>query len=192
MSGTYPSTPGFRSTAPRSINRNYKSESQSGRVQVRNRGGQQWAFTLRYNPISRSRFAPVDAFVTDQDGQLETFQIVLPVLSDSSGDPSGTMRANGSASVGATSLSVDGFTGTLKAGDFFKFASHSKVYKATADRNGSGSLSFKPSLKSAVADNEIITYSDVPFTVRLANDLQEFSTGADQLFRYEVDMIEAI
>lgn len=192
MSGTYPSSPGFRSTKLRSINRNYSSETTSGREQVRNKGGQQWAFTASYNPISRTRFAPVDAFITNQDGRLETFQIVLPVLSSASGDISGTMQANGAASIGATSLAVDGHSDTLKAGDFFKFANHSKVYKATADRDGAGTLSFKPALVAAVADNEIISYDSVPFTVRLANDVQEFRTAADQLFRYEVDLIEAI
>jgi hypothetical protein len=87
---------------------------------------------------------------------------------------------------------VDGFTGALKAGDVFKFANHSKVYMATADRSGTGSLSFQPALVSAVSDNEAIAHNDVQFTVRLANDVQEYSISTGLHYGYEVDFIEAI
>ena len=87
---------------------------------------------------------------------------------------------------------MDGITGILKAGDLIKFANHSKVYMITADRNGSGFLTFYPGLVAAVINNEVITYNNVPITARLANDVQEFSVGTDLYYSYEVDMIEAI
>lgn len=190
MSGTFPSSPGFRAINMRGINRNYVSETTSGRRQARNRGGQQWAFTAQFPPMKRSTFNPILAFVTNQDGAFETFQIVLPELSDASGSVSGSVLANGAASIGDTSLNIDGITGTLASGDFFKFANHSKVYMATADRAGAGSLSFKPPLVAAVADNEAITYDSVPFTVRLENDVQEFDGGVGGIYGFELDMVE--
>jgi len=102
------------------------------------------------------------------------------------------MLSSAAGSIGDTSIAVDGITGTLNVGDVFKFANHNKVYWATADRAGSGTLSFQPALVSAVLDNEVITYDNVPFTVRLANDVQEFSIATDLHSSYEVDFIEAI
>jgi hypothetical protein len=75
-------------------------------------------------------------------------------------------------------VAIDGLTinitGIIKRGDFFKFAGHSKVYQADADisSNGSGqaTLTFFPALLAAVADNEALTSSSVPFTLILDAD----------------------
>ena len=74
----------------------------------------------------------------------------------------------------------------------FKFANHNKVYMATADLAGAGTLSFQPALVASVSDNEILTHDDVPFTVRLNNDVQEYGISTDLTYSYEVDFIEAI
>lgn len=192
MSGTFPSSPGIRQATPRNRNFNNRSESVSGREQVRNRGGQRWEFTLQFPPMKRATWAPIDAFLTDQEGGLDTFQIVLPELSDSSGSASGTALTNATGAIGATSIAVDGFTGSLKAGDFIKFASHEKVYKLTADRSGAGTMSFKPGLVAAVANNEGITYNSVPFTVRQSGDVQEWEAGIGGIFNFELDIREAL
>jgi hypothetical protein len=169
-----------------------RSQAVSGRTQTRKVGGQRFEFTAKFPPMKRATFAPIDAFIESQEGSLDTFQIVLPVLSDSSGSATGTARAAAAGSVGDSTISVDGFTGTLKAGDVFKWSGHSKVYKVISDRDGAGTLSFFPALVAAVADNEVITYNDVPFTVRLNNDIQEFGGGIGSVFSYELDMIEAL
>jgi hypothetical protein len=83
----------------------------------------------------------------------------------------------GTASAGDTSVTVDGMTGTLKAGDFIKFNGHSKVYMVVADATasaGSATLTIEPPLRENLSDNEVITYDGVEFTVRLTNDVQEF------------------
>lgn len=191
MSGTFPSI-GWRAANLRGQNFNYSSESKSGRKQVRNRGGHRWQFTAVFPPMTRSAFSPVMAFIESQEGMLGTFQVTIPILSSTSGTVSGTAAASASASVGAKSVSIDGITGTLKAGNFVKFANHSKVYMLTADRAGDGSMAFTPALVAAVADNEVVTYTDVPFTVRITNDVQEYPANTAVHFNYEVDMEEAI
>ena len=192
MSGTYPTSPVFTSANFRSEFFNLSSQTISGRTQVRNIGGQRFTFTAAYPPMTRGEFSPVMGFIMAQRGMAETFTIVLPEISSSSGSVSGTMLSSAAGSIGDTSIAVDGFTGTLKAGDVFKFANHTKVYMATADRSGSGSLSFQPALVEAVSDNETVTYDDVPFTVRLNNDVQEYGIATDLSYSYEVDFIEAI
>ena len=69
-------------------------------------------------------------------------------------------------------------TGTLKAGDYIKFASHNKVYMVVADVTADGSneatLTIEPPLITALADDSAVTYDNVPFTVHLTSDIQEF------------------
>lgn len=192
MSGTYPTAPVFNSVNFTSEFFNLSSQTISGRTQVRNIGGQRFTFTASYPAMTRAEFSPVQGFLMAQRGMAETFTIVLPEVSSSSGSVVGTILAGAVASIGDTSIALDGFTGTLKAGDVFKFANHNKVYMATADLAGAGTLSFQPALVASVSDNEILTHDDVPFTVRLNNDVQEYGISTDLTYSYEVDFIEAI
>lgn len=192
MSGTYPTTPIFSTVGFRSVNYNLSSQSISGRTQVRNIGGQRFEFSAQYTRMTRSEFAPILVFTMAQRGSAETFTIVLPQISSKSGDASGTILVNGAADIGATTVGVDGVTGTLKAGDMIKFANHTKVYMLTADRAGNGNISIQPALRVAVPNDNAVTFDSVPFTVRLNNDIQEFNLGSASLVDYEIDMIEAV
>ena len=117
---------------------------------------------------------------------------MLPEVSNSSGSVVGTMVTNAIGAIGDTSIAVDGFTGALKAGDVIKFTGHDKIYMATADRSGTGSLSFQPALVSGVSNNTTISHNNIAFTVRLANDVQEYEISTGLHYKYEVDFIEAI
>jgi hypothetical protein len=192
MSGTYPASPIFASVGFKSVYYNLSSQSLSGRTQVRNIGGQRFEFSASYSRLLRSEFTPVLAFVMSQRGMAETFSIVLPEISSTSGTASGTVRTNGTSPIGDKTIAVDGFTGLLKAGDVIKFASHSKVYMVTQDRDGAGDLSIEPGLEVAVANNIVITYNDVPFLVRLNNDIQEYNIGSASLVDFDVDFIESV
>ncbi len=161
-------------------------------MQVRSIGAQKWSFTAKYNDLTRDEFAPVFAFIMTLGGQLTSFDIVPPVISSTSGNATGTVLANGAHTIGDTTITVDGLTGTLKAGDFIKFANHSKVYMVTADRTGGGTLSIQPGLLSSVADDEEITYNNVTFKMRLDNDVQEFGLSGFDRYSYDVDMVEVI
>ena len=191
MSGTYPTTPEFQAINVTSRHSNVSSETISGRTQVRSLGGQRFAFSAKYNPMTRAEFQPVFAFVTSQQGRLGSFSIVPPVIGSTSGTATGTALANGGDAIGSTTVTVDGFTGTIKAGDFVKFA-HSKVYMVTADRDGAGDISIEPALVADVSDNEEMVFNDVIFTMRLANDTQEYSLSSNEYYEYEIDMIEVL
>ena len=191
MAGTYPTTPEFQAVNLKSTHNNLKSTTISGRVQVRTIGGQKWEFSAKYNPMTRAEFQPVFAFVTSQQGSLGTFTIVPPVVGSTSGTATGTALVNGATGVGATSVPVDGFTGTIKAGDFIKFG-HTKVYMVTADIDGAGNISIEPALVTAVSDDKAMTYNDVAFTMRLRNDIQQYGISRFEYYTYEVDMEEVL
>lgn len=192
MSGTYPASPVFNGVGFNSVHYNLSSTSVSGRTQVRNIGGQRFEFSATYPALTRAEFAPVMAFIMAQRGMAETFTIVLPEISTKSGNASGTVQTVGADAIGETSIAIDGLSGTLKAGDVIKFANHTKVYMIVSDLTGPGTLSIQPGLRQATANDTVITYDNVPFSVRLNNDVQEYDLGLSSLVNYEVDFIEAI
>jgi hypothetical protein len=59
-----------------------------------------------------------------------------------------------------------------------------------ADGSGSGTLTFEPPLRTAVIDDTALVYDNVDFTVRLRNDVQEYSFVTNNLYKYEIDLIE--
>lgn len=195
MSGTYPTTPEFRSIGFSSEQKTITSTTDSGKMFAVQVDGQRFKFSASYPPMNRSEFAPVIAFIMKQRSQKETFQIALPDLKNAKGDVSGTVLVNGSHSAGDTTIDVDGMTGTIKAGDFVKFAGDTKVYMIVADATasaGAATLTIEPPLRNALADDAAVTYDGVEFTVRLTNDVQTFNTGDLDIYRFEVDFIEAL
>jgi len=195
MAGTYPTSPEFASIGFSSEQKTITSTTDSGKMFAVQVDGQRFKFSASYPPMNRSEFAPVYAFIMKQRSQKETFQIALPDLKNAKGDVSGTVTVSGSHSAGDTTIDITGITGTLKAGDFIKFG-HSKVYMVVEDATGDSStdatITIEPPLRTALSNAESVTYDDVQFTVRLTNDVQEFNTGDLDLYRFEVDFIEAL
>ena len=199
MSGTFPiSNAKFESLGIKSIQNTIISKSQSGKKLARQIDGQRFGFTARIITAKRSDvYGELMAFIIKQRSGKENFTIIPPEVEDARGTASGT--PHGTASAGATSITLGGTgTGTLKAGDFIKFANHDKIYMVVADQSdiSTGSLTIEPPLTTAVSSSNI-TYDNVPFTVHLTNDMQEFGVvGADKdgnaLYQYEFDVEEAL
>jgi len=199
MAGAFPiSTAQFTSLGIKSIQNTIISKSVSGKKLARQIDGQRWGFTARVITAKRSDvYGELMAFIVKQRSGKENFTIVPPEVEDARGTASGT--PNGTASAGATSITLGGTgTGTLKAGDFIKFASHDKVYMVVADQSdiSTGSLTIEPPLTTAITNSDI-TYDNVPFTVHLTNDIQEFGVvGSDKdgnaLYQFEIDVEESL
>jgi len=200
MSGTFPSTPTTSSVSISSQQNTIVSTTVSGRRQARQIDGQRFKLTLSFPIMTRSEFAPILAFIMKQRSQLESFQYTPATMASSNGVASGVIRVNGAISAGVNSVAIDGManstSGIFKAGDFFRFTGQNKVYMCVADvssnGSGQGTLTFEPPLRTGVADNAILIYSSVDFTVGLTNDVQEFRVGTENYFQYEVDLIEVL
>ena len=199
MSGTFPSSPAFNSLIVKSIQPTFVSRTISGRRQARQIAGQYFTMTATFPPMTRTEFAPIDAFIMKQRGQYESFTLVLPVLSTGLGSPAGTPLIRGASQTGRT-LATDGWSAGVvifKAGDYIKL-DHDKVYKVVADVTSNASASadtpiiIEPALITSPSDNSAITHTNIPFTVSLTTGVQEYTTGAGGLFSYEVDFEEAL
>ena len=188
----YPTSPTPSGIKITSISPTPVSVSHSLKRQVRSRGGQRWLIELTYPPLTRADFAPLWAFSNSQDGQYTTFDLAPPVYGSTSGSASGTALVDNASgySAGDSTIAVDGFTGTLKAGDFIKFASHDKIYQLTAD--ATTSMTIHPNLVASIADDEVITYDSVQFTVAFADDKQDMSAGADGFVSYKASFVEVV
>ena len=199
MAGAFPiSTAKFTSLGIKSIQNTIISKSVSGKKLARQIDGQRWAFTIKIITAKRSDvYGDLMAFIVKQRSGKENFTIVPPEIEDARGTASGT--PNGTASAGATSITLGGSgTGTLKAGDFIKFASHDKIYMVVADQSdiSTGTLTIEPPLTTAVSSSDI-QFDNVPFTVHLTNDIQEFgAVGNDKdgnlLYQFELDVEETL
>ena len=187
---SYPTIPAFNAINLSSNNPTLFSEAVNGRMQSRKIGGQKWSFTASYAPMIRDQFNPVFAFTVAQNGRHGVFTVVPTEISNTSGTASGTV-ATSATSKGVTSVAVTGLAGVLKAGDVVKFTGHDKVYMLTADRSGDGAMAFTPALVEAVGSEQVV-YNNVPFTVRLANDVQSYQVSSGMFFKYEVDFVEAL
>ena len=188
---SYPITPKFSAVNLESDSPTLFSETVSGRMQSRKIGGQKWRFSASYPAMTRAEFQPVWAFVIAQQGRHGVFTVIPTEIANTSGTATGSPTCT-AAAIGDTSVTITGLTGDLKAGDFVKFAGHDKVYMLTADRSGNGAVSIEPALVDAITTNEQMVFNDVPFTVRLANDIQTYNTGVGGLYEYEVDFVEAL
>ena len=199
MSGAFPiSTAKFESLGIKSIQNTIISKTVSGKKLARQIDGQRWGFTARVITAKRSDvYGDLMAFIVKQRSGKENFTIIPPEVEDARGTASGI--PHGTASAGDTSITLGGTgTGTLKAGDMIKFANHDKVYMVVADQSdiSTGSLTIEPPLTTAVSSSDI-QYDNIPFTVHLTNDIQEFGVvGADKdgnaLYQFEFDVEESL
>ena len=206
MSGAFPiSNSKFQSLGIRSIQNTIISKSISGKKLARQVDNQRFGFTARIITAKRSDvYGELMAFIVKQRSGKENFTIIPPEIEDARGTETGTVLVNGVHAIGDTTIAMDGFAGDgagrFKAGDFLKFASHDKVYMVVADATSSSNAStvtIEPPLITALADNSVVTYDNVPFTVHLTNDIQEFGVaGADKdgalLYQFEFDVEESL
>jgi hypothetical protein len=200
MSGTFPISPKASSVSISSNQNTIVTTTASGRRQARQIDSQKFRLTVKFPIMSRTEFAPITAFVMKQRSQMESFTYSPPTISTTAGSATTTILLNGSISSGVTTCSIDGMTnsqsGVLKAGDYFRFTGQNKVYMCVADvssnGSGQGTLTFEPPLRTAVADNAVIIYSNVDFTVGLTGDIHEYNISTENYFQYEIDLIEVL
>ena len=206
MSGAFPiSSAKFATLGIKSIQNTIISKSVSGKKLARQIDNQRFGFTIRIVTGTRSDvYGELMAFIMKQRSSKENFTIIPPEIEDARGNETNTVLVNGVHAVGDTTIAMDGHHNdnphAFKAGDFIKFASHSKVYMIVADVQASSNAStvtIEPPLLQTVADDSIVTYDNVPFTVHLTTDIQEFGvSGADNdgklYYEYQFDVEETL
>jgi len=206
MAGAFPiATAKFETMGISSIQSTIISKSINGKKLSRTIDNQRFSFTAKVIIGKRSDiYGSLMAFIMKQRSGKENFTIIPPEVEDARGNESGTVLVNGVHAVGDTTIAMDGHnndgTHKFRAGDFLKFASHNKVYMVVADVQASSNAStvtIEPPLLTALVNDSVVTYDNVPFTVHLTNDIQEFGvvgTAKDGalLYQFEFDVEETL
>jgi hypothetical protein len=201
MSGTYPATPEFTSVDFKINTPTQVTETVNGRKRRSGFGVSYYTFTGKYASLTPSQAATVTSFIAKQYGQLESFQIVLPRISQNKAadyaQAVGNAKVKTAATKGAFSVALKGLganKAVFKAGDYFKFAGHSKVYMVTdditSDGAGEATLFFSAKLVVNVVVDELLTINAVPFTVILDQDVDEFTVANGGMTNIEVSFRE--
>tara|TARA_R110001606_G_scaffold8472_3_gene37386 strand:- start:152 stop:772 length:621 start_codon:yes stop_codon:yes gene_type:complete len=206
MSGAFPiSSAKFETLGIKSIQNTLISKSASGKKFARQIDGQRWAFTASIITAKRSDvYGELMAFIVKQRSGKENFTIIPPEIEDARGSETGTVLVNGNQSAGDTTITMDAFAGDgagrFKAGDFIKFASHTKVYMVVADVTSSSNaatVTIEPPLVANITNDSVVVYDNVPFTVYLIGDAQQFGAvdtdkDGNLYYKFELDVEEAL
>ena len=150
--------------------------------QVAKYTGSVWQTTVTLPPMKRADAGAWQSFYMQLNGRFGTFLLGDPDAKTIQGSATGTMSASADQDVGAYDITVDGLNASqstaFKKGDYVQFgsASASKLHMIVADisTNGSGeaTLQIEPPLKTAITNNDVITYSNTKAVMRMdANDL---------------------
>lgn len=197
MSGTMPTVQLPASATLTSFQPTRVSESHSLKRQARTSGAQRWAIAFQWAPMARSIFMQFFAFFTAQRGQADSFTCTLAGHTAPLGTWAGAPVVNGAGQTGRV-VNLLGFTasqtGICKAGDIFKFSSHSKVYMVTADATSTAgglvALSIEPALIASPANAEALVTSNVPFTVARVSDTLDMALTPGLLTPLAVTVVE--
>lgn len=194
----FPVTTGFTAVDFKVINPNIVSETNSGKIRRVGQGTSYYSWTAKFPSMTPRDFGPIAGFVAQGFGQLYSFTIILPEISYSKTiNQSVAPTTVGTIPAGAVNVAVTGCSissEVLRAGDFFKFNNHSKVYQATVNCNsnssGNATLYFAGTTVSNVPAGTGLTITSVPFTAILAESEQDYTIEIGGIASMTLEMRE--
>jgi len=177
------------------------SITQSLNRTVSDKGGQRWAITFNYAPLSRELFAPIWTFLIKQRGRFGRFSIALPqqeARGSLSTQSNLQLRAKSTLTKG-NQLVIKNFvanaSNVIRQGDYFRIGSGSKVYIAcedySADSNGDVTVTTYPNITNPVAVDDIIYFEPV-FTVSLESDNLDANVPNTNNSNFTVSFVEVV
>lgn len=184
--GQFPQTPSFQSVNFKINTPVITSETNAGKLRRVAQGHSYYTFEVKYPSVTASQLGEVNGFCATALGPMYSFEIVLPELSTSkaTNTSANNVATTGTVTVGQRWVNLTG-TGVnntliLKAGDFFRFNTHSKMYMVTQDVTTSGSgtanVQFSGAAVSSVTSGTRIWTNGVPFTMVLDSPEQTFES----------------
>lgn len=177
-----------------------RTQSISGRTQVRSFGGQLWSATITMPSMTENSLRKIYGFLIKQRGGRNTFTIAPKNLQNVG---NGTITASTTEDIKATTSSAQKLVGSTSvemtnqnkffAGDIIKFSNHTKAYMITADQGSDDTIFFEPGLTTAITDSHnVLSGSNFELTVRLLNDDFTYTLDESGIGEIEFDVVEAI
>jgi hypothetical protein len=201
----FPTTPSFAAVNFRVNTPSQTSESFSGKIRRVGLGISYYSWEVKYPTMTPASAGSITGYISQALGQQFNFEIILPEISYTKIDAatvggtqtSNTVLVSGTTSRGSTAVNLTNCganKNVLLAGDFFKFANHSKVYMCVAPcvANGSGqaTLYFSCPVIANVPSSTPLTITAVPFTAILTEDVQAWDVGFGGMTNLTLSMRE--
>ena len=161
--------------------------------QVAKYQGSVWQTTVTLPPMNRADAGAWQSFFMQLNGRFGTFLLGDPDAKTIQGGATTVISVNGDHSVGAYDVVVDGAdtsTVIFKKGDYVQFGSgassklHMIVADITSDASGNATLQIEPPLKTALTDDDVVTYSDTKAVMRM--DSNELGWNANNVSLYGI------
>jgi hypothetical protein len=143
--------------------------------------GSVWQTTVTLPPMNRADAGAWQSFFMQLNGRFGTFLLGDPDGKTIQGSATTVISVNGDHAIGAFDVVVDGCTASsteFKKGDYVQFGSgassklHMIVADITSDSSGNATLQIEPPLKTALSDDDVVTYSNTKAVMRMdTNDL---------------------
>ena len=195
----FPNTPQFQAVNFKVTTPTITSETNSGKMRRVSQGVSYYTWEAAYSPLTPRDAGPIIGFVRYAQGPMYSFEIILPEISFTKcySQPS-TCRTTANIGIGTTNVTITtnnvGVGEILRAGDYFKFNNHSKVYQAVincnSDSNGNATLYFASPTVSNVTSNTAMTITNVPFTAILSQQDQSIDIGIGGMTTLKLNMRE--
>lgn len=135
---TNPAGPGFRSASLTSNEFGMSHELNGAAIVTVRTVGQAWNISVQYNTMTQEQFAPLDEFLSTLNGNMNSFQILLPQYRHPKGGSIGAIpsscRPSGTFAAGINTIRLANFTSIpnhtrVGVGSLIKFDNSPKVYK---------------------------------------------------------------
>lgn len=186
-SGT--ASPGFASVKLSSDQPIMRDRTRSGRLVSRAVSYHLWNIDISYNPMTKSQFNPIYAFLLEKQGSLKPFFVQLPQYR---GQGVSSKTAS-SGLAGSTTLTVNNIT-DIEAGMMFNIndntdSTHTKAYVIT--RASSTTITFTPGLQNAVTSGAAVNFTNPKIRVIQSGDVQEYSLNTNNLYSFSLKLEEA-
>lgn len=178
------------------VSNTLKFESPVNRaVQTLGRPGALWSCAVTFQNLDAADTAILEAFLLQLEGQANRVSLWNWQRERPRGVGGGSPLVKGAGQTGG-SLLIDGgplsTSGYLVPGDYVGVGSRLHMNVGTANTNGSGeaTLTLRPTLFTAPADNEVITLVKPTVTMMLAEDSVSWQVQPGQFVTHTLRFIE--
>lgn len=160
-----------------------------------------WTANLTCPPMRKDLAQAWTAFFLKLRGREGTFLLGDPDAKKPLGNITGTVTADGAASINDIDISIScttsDITDAFKAGDYVQFGSGSsaKLHMVVEDADissGSGTITVEPPLKAAISDGDSIIYNNAQGVFRLDQAEQPWSANQVSLYGITFSCTEAL
>ncbi|MCX4071915.1 hypothetical protein [Aeromonas caviae] len=166
------------------------TESANGKRTVVKRNYSQFEITFTWAALDEVAVKTASAFLMKNSAT--AFQVQVPGENKPAADIAGSPIAQGNYNAGAATIRVEGFTGTITAGDRFTIANDTKVYTALNSLTAAGDLLIEPTLRRPIATSAPLNFNPVFTVLLVASEVSYKPTQSTKARLYEIEVKEVL